>query len=99
MNGFEKLIEIAKSINPDFDEKNAKDLDKVVVSFIIASKDSSLKEKYLEEVVAAQEREKLSFLIKGLTDRCCFCESILDTHNFEKEVIDTKIKVLKEFMN
>ncbi len=104
MNLFDEAVKKAKEVNPDFDENNAEDLDVMTKSFVLSQLETKhgkeIYEGYLVKVVEAQERLHYQRLFEqkkyGRQELIDARQKILQ---LEKDIVERKMKVLKEFMD
>lgn len=104
MSLFDDAVEAAKKVNPDFDENNSEDLDIMTKSFVLSQLETKhgkeIYDGYLVKVVEAQERHHYQRLFEQKKyGRQELIEARQKMLQLEKDIIERKMKVLKEFMD
>lgn len=104
MGILDEIIKEVKEAQPDFDINNPHDLNKLTKSIILGYPDKKIskemREDYLTQVIERQERENTERVLKKhICDRNESISIIYDQLLLEKDIIERKIKVIKEFMD
>lgn len=100
MDSLDEIIEKIKEVNPSFNEKDPKKLDTAIKIFCLTAKkagDNFLYNAYLTQVVEEFEKfcSKKTLEEKGLKG----IQARLEMYNFEKEIIERKIKTVRQFLS
>lgn len=104
MSLFDEAVKKAKEINPNFDEDNAEDLDIMTKSFVLSQLETEhgkeIYESYLVKVVETQERHHYQRLFEQKKyGRQELIEARQKMLQLEKDIIERKMKVLREYMD
>ena len=101
MNFFDEVLDLIEKIDPEFDRNNLNNKDIAVKCFILSIQNKEegkdLKEKYLKEVIEETEKSKIKKLISNYGIDAIKRE--LTVLNFEKEILERKINIVKNFLN
>lgn len=101
---YEKCVEQAKKNIPDFDENNPEHIDLMIKGFVLSAKNHQegqfIYDSYLKDLIEDRERATLNKMLSdGKFDRNKLLTARMETLQLEKEIVEHKMKVLREFMD
>jgi len=98
---FEDAVKKTKDAIPEFDENNPEHLDAMTKAFILSNyENKQMRESYLSMVIEESYRRKVNKLIKeSILPREKEIDAESKILELEKEIVERKMKVLREFMN
>ena len=98
---YEEMVKIAKANVDDFDENNPNHLEAMTKAFVLSNYDNKeMRESFLVEVIENAYRERVKrFLASGKYTRSKEIEAEQKILELDREIVERRAKVLKEFMD